>query len=234
MSSSSSSSAVFRASTVGRDCTTRRPPWWRTFSSRVAHARTPRVVSPRASRAGPASHRAPPVTSALPAPLPHPTVRFKSLGCSAMTSVAIARPAATVRPGAAARVATAAARPGAPPRAPRGPPRAGPRARLRASPRGRRGAKQISARVRGPPRLPVRRGRRGGSLVAGGAETSSSAETSAAETAGDDVDALAERLDKLKEKSQAMLAEAEALEKTATATGRMRRRLRRLRSERTA
>jgi hypothetical protein len=33
------------------------------------------------------------------------------------------------------------------------------------------------------------------------------------------VDALAERLDKLKEKSQAMLAEAEALEKTATATG---------------
>ena len=83
MSSSSSSSAVFRASTVGRDCTTRRPPWWRTFSSRVAHARTPRVVSPRASRAGPASHRAPPVTSALPAPLPHPTVRFKSLGCSA-------------------------------------------------------------------------------------------------------------------------------------------------------
>ena len=66
---------------------------------------------------------------------------------------------------------------------------------------------------------PVRRGRRGGSLVAGGAETSSSAETSAAETAGDDVDALAERLDKLKEKSQAMLAEAEALEKTATATG---------------
>ena len=83
MSSSSSSSAVFRASTVGRDCTTRRPPWWRTFSSRVAHARTPRVVSPRASRAGPASHRAPPVTSALPEPLPHPTVRFKGLGCSA-------------------------------------------------------------------------------------------------------------------------------------------------------
>ena len=33
------------------------------------------------------------------------------------------------------------------------------------------------------------------------------------------MDALAERLDKLKEKSQAMLAEAEALEKTATATG---------------
>ena len=59
MSSSSSSSAVFRASTVGRDCTTRRPPWWRTFSSRVAHARTPRVVSPRAPRAGLASHRAP-------------------------------------------------------------------------------------------------------------------------------------------------------------------------------
>ena len=49
------------------------------------------------------------------------------------------------------------------------------------------------------------------------------------------MDALAERLDKLKEKSQAMLAEAEALEKTATATGTDETmRLRRLRSERTA
>ena len=137
-----------------------------------------------------------------------------------MTSVATARPAATVRPGAAARVATAAARPGAPLRArlavPRGQVLVHACARLPAV---------AAARSRSPlgsaVRLasPVRRGRRGGSLVAGGAETSSSAETSAAETAGDDVDALAERLDKLKEKSQAMLAEAEALEKTATATG---------------
>ena len=137
-----------------------------------------------------------------------------------MTSVAIARPAATVRPGAAARVATAAARPGAPLRARL----AVPRAQVLVHACARLPA-VAAARSRSPlgsaVRLasPVRRGRRGGSLVAGGAETSSSAETSAAETAGDDVDALAERLDKLKEKSQAMLAEAEALEKTATATG---------------
>ena len=137
-----------------------------------------------------------------------------------MTSVATARPAATVRPGAAARVATAAARPGAPLRARL----AVPRAQVLVHACARLPA-VAAARSRSPlgfaVRLasPVRRGRRGGSLVAGGAETSSSAETSAAETAGDDVDALAERLDKLKEKSQAMLAEAEALEKTATATG---------------
>ena len=137
-----------------------------------------------------------------------------------MTSVATARPAATVRPGAAARVATAAARPGAPLRARLAVPRA--QVLVHAS---ARLPAVAAARSRSPlgfaVRLasPVRRGRRGGSLVAGGAETSSSAETSAAETAGDDVDALAERLDKLKEKSQAMLAEAEALEKTATATG---------------
>jgi len=137
-----------------------------------------------------------------------------------MTSVATARPAATVRPGAAARVATAAARPGAPLRARLAVPRA--QVLVHASARLPAAA---AARSRSPlgfaVRLasPVRRGRRGGSLVAGGAETSSSAETSAAETAGDDVDALAERLDKLKEKSRAMLAEAEALEKTATATG---------------
>ena len=137
-----------------------------------------------------------------------------------MTSVATARPAATVRPGAAARVATAAARPGAPLRARL----AVPRAQVLVHACARLPA-VAAARSRSPlgfaVRLasPVRRGRRGGSLVAGGAETSSSGETSAAETAGDDVDALAERLDKLKEKSQAMLAEAEALEKTATATG---------------
>ena len=137
-----------------------------------------------------------------------------------MTSVATARPAATVRPGAAARVATAAARPGAPLRARLAVPRA--QVLVHAS---ARLPAVAAARSRSPlgfaVRLasPVRRGRRGGSLVAGGAETSSSAETSAAETAGDDVDALAERLDKLKEKSRAMLAEAEALEKTATATG---------------
>ena len=63
-------------------------------------------------------------------------------------------------------------------------------------------------------RAPLRRAR-GGSLVAGGAEKSSSAESSTA-VASDDVDALAERLDKLKEKSRAMLAEAEALEKSVT------------------
>ena len=137
-----------------------------------------------------------------------------------MTSVATARPAATVRPGAAARVATAAARPGAPLRARLAVPRA--QVLVHAS---ARLPAVAAARSRSPlgfaVRLasPVRRGRRGGSLVAGGAEKSSSAEMSAAETAGDDVDALAERLDKLKEKSQAMLAEAEALEKTATATG---------------
>ena len=137
-----------------------------------------------------------------------------------MTSVATARPAATVRPGAAARVATAAARPGAPPRARLAVPRA--QVLVHASARlpavaAARGRSPLGFAVRLA--SPVRRGRRGGSLVAGGAETSKSAETSAAETAGDDVDALAERLDKLKEKSQAMLAEAEALEKTATATG---------------
>ena len=135
-----------------------------------------------------------------------------------MTSVATARPAATVRPGAAARVATAAARPSAPLRARLAVPRA--QVLVHAS---ARLPAVAAARSRSPlgfaVRLasPVRRGRRGGSLVAGGAEKSSSAETSTA-AESDDVDALAERLDKLKEKSRAMLAEAEALEKSAKAS----------------
>ena len=137
-----------------------------------------------------------------------------------VTSVATARPAAAVRPGASARAATAAARPGAHARARLAVPRA--RVLARASARLPAVAAVaaplafVSPAVRraSSRRAPLRRAR-GGSLVAGGAEKSSSAESSTA-VASDDVDALAERLDKLKEKSRAMLAEAEALEKSVT------------------
>ena len=131
-----------------------------------------------------------------------------------MTSVATA----AVRPGASSRVATATVRPGAPLRARL----AFTRARVRAHASASLPAVAAASASLGLGSPAVRlatspRRARGGSLVAGGAEKSSSAETSTA-AESDDVDALAERLDKLKEKSRAMLAEAEALEKSATAT----------------
>ena len=123
-----------------------------------------------------------------------------------------------VRSGASARVTNATVRPGIPRRARLVPPRA--RVRAHASARLTSVVAASAPLGLGSPAVrlasPLRRAR-GGSLVAGGAEKSGSAETSAA-AKGDDVDALAERLDKLKEKSQAMLAEAEALERSVIAT----------------